>query len=223
MADSRWFEGDLIEAVRPDLLKYAAGLCGEQDAPDLVQNCLMLALANPDWCREYRSLDALREWLLGILSQECRAHFRAMRRAETCFPFDEIVILSELTAARVTPPAPEAISYERLIERVDRIRGSRRERLTGQQEACLLLRLEGFNQLEIATILGIAQPNVSRLLRAARRKADLWAGMWTGRVCGGWFDEACRVSIYRQPEDAWDRKGLSEAIQQRRKKGMADR
>jgi RNA polymerase sigma-70 factor (ECF subfamily) len=141
-----------IEAHIPALRRYARALVRDvAGADDLVQDCLMRALAKLDLWREGTNL---RAWLFTILHNQYVNHVRRSIRSGTTFEFDD-------AAPALSRPAHQQAGLE--LRDLDR---ALKQLPADQRAVILLVGLEGLPYGDVAAILGIPVGTVrSRLSR----------------------------------------------------------
>lgn len=151
---SRAFEAKL-EQSRPRLYRLACAWTRNQSlADDVVQNTLVQALRQSGQLRNPEAMDA---WLLTIMANCWRDHFR--RNRETV-DIDEVG--DEALACDLTPEYE--FEKNQVIQRVRRAVGCLP---LGQRQVVTLIDLEEFSYADVAAILGIPIGTVmSRLSRA---------------------------------------------------------
>lgn len=151
---SRAFEAKL-EQSRPRLYRLACAWTRNQSlADDVVQNTLVQALRQSGQLRNHEAMDA---WLLTIMANCWRDHFR--RNRETV-DIDEVG--DEALACDLTPEYE--FEKNQVIQRVRRAVGCLP---LGQRQVVTLIDLEEFSYADVAAILGIPIGTVmSRLSRA---------------------------------------------------------
>ncbi|MDD5296841.1 MAG: RNA polymerase sigma factor [Rhodocyclaceae bacterium] len=151
---SRAYEARL-EQSRPRLYRLAHSWCRNPAvADDVVQDTLAKALAQAG---QLRDLDALHGWLLTIMANCWRDHFRRTRETED---LDEVG--EEWLASEFTPE--DDFEQNQMIQRV---RGAVSRLPLGQRQVVTLVDLEECSYAEVAGILGIPIGTVmSRLSRA---------------------------------------------------------
>ncbi|KCV83057.1 ECF subfamily RNA polymerase sigma factor [Actibacterium atlanticum] len=146
-----------IEALIPDLRRYACALLRDRTAADdLVQDCLERAVAK---LHTYSGDGALRPWLFRILINRHRDLMRRDQRAGHLVPVDDLV----------TEPANAATQDAHMALRetkaaIDRLPED-------QRRALLLVALEGATIDEAAQALDI--PKGTLLSRLARARSSL--------------------------------------------------
>jgi RNA polymerase sigma-70 factor (ECF subfamily) len=147
---------DQIEACVPALRRYARALTRNLDlADDLVQDCLERAIARRGL---FRPAGPLRPWLFTILVNIHRNSLRTTRRHGTSVDLDHLPELS-------TPaPQPGHIALAELARALETLP-------LEQQEALLLVALEGLPYQEAADILKI--PLGTLMSRLGRARATL--------------------------------------------------
>jgi RNA polymerase sigma-70 factor (ECF subfamily) len=147
---------DQIEACVPALRRYARALTRNLDlADDLVQDCLERAIARRGL---FRPTGPLRPWLFTILLNVHRNSLRTTRRHGTSVDLDQLPELS-------TPaPQPGHIALAELARALETLP-------LEQQEALLLVALEGLPYQEAADILKI--PLGTLMSRLGRARATL--------------------------------------------------
>jgi RNA polymerase sigma-70 factor (ECF subfamily) len=145
-----------------DLRRYARALLGDpQEADELVQECLLRALARPHFWRRVKNV---RAYLFAIMHNAYVDQMAARRRVGTPVGLDQVV-------TRLSHPPVQHATLEL------RDMASALSRLPGEQrEVVLLVALEGLSYQETADALGIPLGTVmSRLSRgrdALRRLVD---------------------------------------------------
>lgn len=151
---SRAFEAKL-EQSRPRLYRLACAWTRNQSlADDVVQNTLVQAMRQSGQLRNSEAMDA---WLLTIMANCWRDHFR--RNRETV-DIDEVG--DEALACDLTPEYE--FEKNQVIQRVRRAVGCLP---LGQRQVVTLIDLEEFSYSDVAAILGIPIGTVmSRLSRA---------------------------------------------------------
>jgi len=151
---SRAFEAKL-EQSRPRLYRLACAWTRNQSlADDVVQNTLVQAMRQSGQLRNSEAMDA---WLLTIMANCWRDHFR--RNRETV-DIDEVG--DEALACDLTPEYE--FEKNQVIQRVRRAVGCLP---LGQRQVVTLVDLEEFSYADVAAILGIPIGTVmSRLSRA---------------------------------------------------------
>ncbi|MBP0495082.1 RNA polymerase sigma factor [Pararoseomonas indoligenes] len=142
-----------IEAQVPALRRYAWSLVRhDQDADDLVQDCLVRALASlPEI--EGNGITPLRPWLFTILHNLAVSRWRSLRRrGQTVEP--------ESANLTVAPSQEWTSSAREMVDALARLPPD-------QRQVLMLVSVEGFEYREAAGILGIPMGTVmSRLSRA---------------------------------------------------------
>lgn len=151
---SRAFEARLSES-RPRLYRLAYSWCRNRTvAEDVVQETFSKALAQ---AAQLRDIEALHGWLLAIMANCWRDHYRNCRETED---IDEMG--DRLSAGDATPED----DYEQ-SEIVRRVRDAICRLPLGQRQVVALVDLEECSYAEVAGILGIPIGTVmSRLSRA---------------------------------------------------------
>jgi RNA polymerase sigma-70 factor (ECF subfamily) len=142
-----------IEACVPALRRYAwSMLRHSQDADDLVQDCLVRALAHlPPPSAEM----AVRPWLFTILHNISVSRWRRLRRRGR-----EVEPPPDAPELRVAPAQDWSLSLRDLLQGLERLPEE-------QRRVLLLVGVEGFEYREAAAILGLPLGTVmSRLSRA---------------------------------------------------------
>jgi RNA polymerase sigma-70 factor (ECF subfamily) len=154
---------DLIEAEIPRLRRYARYLARDADrADDLVQECLMRAIARVD---SWAPGTNLRAWLFVIL-RNC--HINEVRRGQ------RISLVGETTTDYEVVPTPASQeAYVSLLEVRDAYLNLSEE----HREVLLLVAIEGLQYEEAAAILEIPVGTIrSRLSRARQALRDALEG-----------------------------------------------
>ena len=148
--------GRLVEQEIPRLRRNARALTRDcEHADDLVQNCLMRALANQ---RLWQPGTNLRAWLFTILHNTRVSDLRRSAREESC---------SELAMARMIP-APRAPDTRLPLRDLERAIGELPE---SQRHVLLLIGLEEMSYGQVAAVLG--QPVGTIRSRLSRARAVL--------------------------------------------------
>jgi RNA polymerase sigma-70 factor (ECF subfamily) len=144
--------GRLVEQEIPRLRRYARALTGDRErADDLVQNCLMRALANEHLWQPGTNL---RAWLFTILHHSRVSDLRRSACEQSCRDISMML----MTPA---PREPDAGLPLRDLERAIR------KLPEDQRRVLLLIRLEEMSYAQVAAILGRPVGTVrSRLSRA---------------------------------------------------------
>lgn len=151
---SRTFEAKL-ELCQPKLYRLAYAWSRNQAiAEDVVQDTLARALAQS---RQLKDPDALHNWLLCIMANCLKDHYRRNRKMED---IDDLA--DDLPACELTPE--DCFEQNQLIQRVRQAVG----RLPlGQRQVVTLVDLEECSYAEVAIILDVPIGTVmSRLSRA---------------------------------------------------------
>jgi RNA polymerase sigma factor (sigma-70 family) len=133
----------------PDLVRFATGLVGPADGPDVVAEAVMRTM----WSRAWPSVHNQRAYLYRAVLNESRSHWRrAMRRRAKEME----------AAARVTPDDPPEIRPE-VLEAVGR--------LSSRQKAVVFLTYwDDLRPGEIAGLLGLSEGTVrSHLAKGEKR------------------------------------------------------
>jgi RNA polymerase sigma-70 factor (ECF subfamily) len=154
---------DLIEAEIPRLRRYARYLARDADrADDLVQECLMRAIARVD---SWTPGTNLRAWLFVIL-RNC--HINEVRRGQ------RISLVGETTTDYEVVPTPASQeAHVSLLEVRDAYLNLSEE----HREVLLLVAIEGLQYEEAAAILEIPVGTIrSRLSRARQALRDALEG-----------------------------------------------
>jgi RNA polymerase sigma-70 factor, ECF subfamily len=154
---------DLIEAEIPRLRRYARYLARDADrADDLVQECLMRAIARVD---SWAPGTNLRAWLFVIL-RNC--HINEVRRGQ------RISLVGETTTDYEVVPTPASQeAHVSLLEVRDAYLNLSEE----HREVLLLVAIEGLQYEEAAAILEIPVGTIrSRLSRARQALRDALEG-----------------------------------------------
>lgn len=151
-----------IEALLPNLRRYARALTGDPAAADdLVQDCVERALSR---LHLWRPDGDMRAWLFTIMRNIWRNDLRQRARRPAS------VTLDETTEPAVAPPQGDRLA----------LRDMQAALLTlaeEQREVVLLVGLEGLSYAEAARVTGVPLGTVmSRLKRGRDRLAALTAG-----------------------------------------------
>jgi RNA polymerase sigma-70 factor (ECF subfamily) len=160
--------GRLVEQEIPRLRRYARALTHDRErADDLVQNCLMRALANQ---HRWQPGTNLRAWLFTILHNTRVSDLRRSTREESC---------NELAMARMMP-APRAPDARLQLRDLERAIGELPE---SQRQVLLLIGLEEMSYDEVAAVLDRPVGTVrSRLSRARAALREQLAHLLPGNV-----------------------------------------
>ncbi|MCC6735000.1 MAG: RNA polymerase sigma factor [Bauldia sp.] len=140
-----------LERLIPALRRYARGLAGASVADDLVQDCLMKAIARE---RQFRG-ENLAGWVYAILVNCVREAARASRRLPPVDPLADVADAGSDPASRIgIIAALGALGHE-------------------HREVLLLVVVEGFTYQEASEILTVPIGTVmSRLARARDQLAQ---------------------------------------------------
>ena len=151
---NRAFEEKLAQH-RPRLYRLAHSWCRNPAvADDVVQETMVKALSQAG---QLRDTEALQGWLLTIMANCWRDHFRRCRETEDIAEVDEDLLASEVT--------PEDDFEQNQV--VQRVRAAIGRLPLGQRQVVTLVDLEECSYAEVAAILGIPMGTVmSRLSRA---------------------------------------------------------
>lgn len=136
------------------LHRYARALTRDDEAArDLVQECLMRAIAN---AHRFRPDSNLRAWLYTILRNLHVSRIRKMRAAPPEIPVGEV-------AAEIARPGEQLVKLEfaDLVAALDRMDPD-------QREVLLLVSVEGLSYREAAHILGVPVGTVTSRLSRGR-------------------------------------------------------
>jgi RNA polymerase sigma-70 factor (ECF subfamily) len=152
---------DQLEACVPALRRYARALTRDADlADDLVQDCLERALSRRGL---FRSAGPVRAWLFTILLNLHRNRLRtAQRRGRT-------VHLDSIPEPATPATQPGHIALAELARAIATLP-------LEQQEALLLVTLEGFAYQEAADIVGVPLGTLMSRLGRARAALRLLTG-----------------------------------------------
>ncbi len=205
---------------RSALEAYARRSVGREDAQDLVSGCYLLAREALAVYRPERSLFA---WLVGILDNLLRRHFRRIRiRRENLYGIDTCTLDGVDTGAAKT--TRQAAWHWRLCARLAAVD------LTARQYECVILALRGQTQQQIGRSMGISQRMAGcHLQAAAERLRDFTDDLETWGAAA-FFDECAQRTIYRKPHSFDNQSNSVEREQHRyaclrevRKKGTGER
>jgi len=154
--------GESVERHIPDLRRYARALLRDQnDADELVQECLERALARRHFWHGIRDL---RAYLFTILHNAYVDLLSSRRRAGISVDLDQVV-------TRLARPAPQPVSLELrdLSRALDALPAE-------QKEIVLLIGLEGMSYQQAAEVLeiplGTVMSRLSRGREALRRMME---------------------------------------------------
>ncbi len=131
-----------------DLVRFATGLVGPTDAPDVVAEAMVRVM----WSRRWPLVENYKAYLYRAVLNEARMHHRSTmrRRARE----QRASITETLYPSEVRPEVLEAVG-----------------RLSPQQRAAIFLTYwEGLSVEEVATRLGVRPGSVKRQLARARNK-----------------------------------------------------
>lgn len=159
--DAEAFEALVRRHLRPARAVALAVLGDADDADDVSQQALLLALERLEQCRQPERFGA---WLMQIVRNQARNHRRDWQRANVV-PVEE----AELTSGEPSP-AREA---ERAQLR-DHLRAGLETLSEVQREVVLLHDLEQWKHREIAAMLELPEGTVRYHLSLARRALRAW-------------------------------------------------
>jgi len=168
---------ELLELEIPHLRRYARFLVRDIDlADDLVQECLLRAVANAE---RWRPGTNLRAWLFVILKNAFISERRqAARRSAT------MISVSAEDRVEASVPAGQE-SYMELIE----VHTAYRELSAEHREVLMLVAAEGLSYEEAAEILevpvGTIRSRLSRARTALRQQLETARGATAGEVESG--------------------------------------
>lgn len=206
---TEWFNA-LLAPIRPALVRYAASRCGWQEAENRVQEASYSAWFARERFDRTGSPNDLFVFIFPFLRDSCHA-FNRTRGREYCFSLDSIEEMGE-NIGEVPDIAGDIFLdlREELRTLLDRTT------LTGRQEACLRLWLDGFSQSVIATHFQITQQAVSQHIAAAcehlARVRGVSVSVWALQL----FTYMATVVIYHKPIGVRDRRGNAAQVQKRR-------
>lgn len=148
-----------LEAILPDLWRYAYSLTRDRDrADDLVQDCVERALRKRSL---WQSSRALKPWAMKILLNIYRTDCQVAGR-RSFVPLDD----ASGPALQVAPNAEARLELSQVSARIDRLPAD-------QRDALLLVVLGGVSYAEAAEILDIPQGTLmSRISRARKRLSE---------------------------------------------------
>src|SRR5262249_51447692 len=159
--------GPLIDRHWPQAIRLALRLLGDvADAEDVVQDAFLQALLS---LRSLRAQDRFGLWLLGIVSNLCRMHWRARRNGHA-LEDGERWITVPLTGAE-SQPSPEALyeareSYRAMMAILATLPAE-------QQQAVWLHYLSGLTLGEIGVLTGASAGVIKVRLHRARARLRL--------------------------------------------------
>lgn len=168
---------ELLELEIPHLRRYARFLIRDNDlADDLVQECLLRAVANAD---RWRPGTNLRAWLFVILKNAFISERRqATRRSAT------MIEMSSEDRVEASVPAGQE-SYMELVE----VRSAYRKLSDEHREVLMLVAAEGLSYEEASDILevpvGTIRSRLSRARSALRQRLETARGATAGEVESG--------------------------------------
>jgi RNA polymerase sigma-70 factor (ECF subfamily) len=155
--------GRLLEAEIPRLRRYARALTRDAvRADDLVQNCLMRAVAKQHL---WQPGTDLRAWLFTILHNQHVNDVRRSAREDNNLPIDDIA-----SVAAVKPNAIDSVELHDLEIALGKLAPE-------QREVILLIGLEGMSYEDAASILQIPIGTVRSRLSRGRDQLRVLMGM----------------------------------------------
>jgi len=201
----------VLHTLRPGLLRYAASRCGWQHAEDIVQSALVAAWSQIASFHPDTGASGLANFVAYFLGLSICNHRREMRRRkEVLLTPDEVLSLAERDKHPLLSPDVWRALCEEMYSLLERIH------LTGRQEICIRMWLEGHTQQEIADYLGLGRSTVTEHIQAACARMRAVAQVPPEVEIIKLFIEEGKDAKYRQPYELWDRMGLAEQIQARR-------
>lgn len=187
-----------LTVLRPHLVAYARRrIAMYEDAQDLVEETVMIALTTLACYSDTGVPDALLRWLYGILANRIRIYRARPERRETRMPSSSAPEV-EWTALHSEPDS--ALIHAELRHEA-RYR-ARFADLTPRQRACLAARLRGETILSIARRLGLSPPTVCVHLQnaVARLRACPFRSESDPAIADYLFRIGKQVTVYRPPQ-----------------------